>query len=274
LVADRRLRLNVGDEGVDDPRLVLALPVASLAAKDCRLFLWTPDSHLPQALALGIGWGFEYSTIAFTWAKLTNPSKPRKPCKKCGARKQVWHFGGGHWTRKNPEMCLAFLRGNLNRRSASVRQLVIEPRCDEHSRKPAEVYERIERLVDGPYLEMFARPPHRPGWTGLGRRGTGTSIGADTGRAAGTDSSLEDSQPALSTDLLVPRLAEKRQVEREDRHFEVVAHLPDDQLMMQRDVDDVVEDDFPDLLDHGVAAVGDHLGVDLRDQLVDTRGFE
>jgi MT-A70 len=49
-----------------------------------------------------------------------------------------------------------FLRGNLNRRSASVRQLVIAPIRD-HSRKPAEVRERIMALVDGPYLEMFAR---------------------------------------------------------------------------------------------------------------------
>ena len=31
-------------------------------------------------------------------------------------------------------------------------------RCREHSRKPDEQYERIERLVDGPYLEMFEAP--------------------------------------------------------------------------------------------------------------------
>jgi hypothetical protein len=27
----------------------------------------------------------------------------------------------------------------------------------EHSRKPDEIYDRIERLVTGPYLELFAR---------------------------------------------------------------------------------------------------------------------
>jgi N6-adenosine-specific RNA methylase IME4 len=33
----------------------------------------------------------------------------------------------------------------------------------EHSRKPADVRERIERLVPGPYLELFARET-KPGW--------------------------------------------------------------------------------------------------------------
>src|SRR5512133_775217 len=44
-----------------------ALPVASWGARDCRLFMWTTDAHLPQALNLGEAWGFRYSTIAFTW---------------------------------------------------------------------------------------------------------------------------------------------------------------------------------------------------------------
>jgi hypothetical protein len=33
----------------------------------------------------------------------------------------------------------------------------------EHSRKPEEIYSRIEALVAGPYLELFARET-RPGW--------------------------------------------------------------------------------------------------------------
>jgi N6-adenosine-specific RNA methylase IME4 len=43
---------------------------------------------------------------------------------------------------------------------------VVAPRR-EHSRKPELVHERIERLVAGPYLEMFARAS-RPGWDGWG----------------------------------------------------------------------------------------------------------
>jgi N6-adenosine-specific RNA methylase IME4 len=47
-----------------------------------------------------------------------------------------------------------------------VPQLLVAPRR-EHSRKPDEQYERIERLVGGPYLEMFARQS-RPGWSSWG----------------------------------------------------------------------------------------------------------
>jgi hypothetical protein len=46
-------------------------------------------------------------------------------------------------------------RGKPRRRGKDVRKLIVEPRR-EHSRKPDIVRERIERLVDGPYLELFA----------------------------------------------------------------------------------------------------------------------
>ena len=48
----------------------------------------------------------------------------------------------------------------------SVRELVIAHRR-EHSRKPDEIYDRIERLVPGPYLELFARQ-HRDSWDSWG----------------------------------------------------------------------------------------------------------
>ena len=63
-------------------------------------------------------------------------------------------------------MCLLATRGNPRRLNMDVRQAIIEPRR-EHSRKPGCVYERIERLVEGPYLELFARTT-RPGWTACG----------------------------------------------------------------------------------------------------------
>jgi N6-adenosine-specific RNA methylase IME4 len=57
-------------------------------------------------------------------------------------------------------------RGKPRRLHADVRQGILEPRR-EHSRKPNQVYERIERLVAGPYLELFALQ-RRPGWTPWG----------------------------------------------------------------------------------------------------------
>jgi N6-adenosine-specific RNA methylase IME4 len=71
-------------------------------------------------------------------------------------------MGLGYWTRANTEPCLLATRGKPKRLNADVRQLIIEPRR-EHSRKPDCVHSRIERLVAGPYLELFARAP-RKGW--------------------------------------------------------------------------------------------------------------
>ena len=36
-----------------------------------------------------------------------------------------------------------------------------------HSAKPVEMFDRVELLLRGPYLELFARTA-RPGWTALG----------------------------------------------------------------------------------------------------------
>jgi MT-A70 len=73
-----------------------------------------------------------------------------------------FHFGLGFWTRANPEQCLLATRGNPKRINRDVAELIIAP-LREHSRKPGEVYDRVERLVAGPYCELFARQ-HRPGW--------------------------------------------------------------------------------------------------------------
>jgi len=144
------------------PTDIKTLPVADWAAPDCALFLWATDAALPQALDVLAAWGFVYKTVAFTWAKTT----------KDGAG---FPIGCGYWTRANPEQCLLATRGRPQRLSRSVPQLLLGPRR-EHSRKPDEVYERIEALVGGPYLEMFARTP-RDGWDSWGVE-VETGIGA------------------------------------------------------------------------------------------------
>jgi N6-adenosine-specific RNA methylase IME4 len=126
-----------------------ALPVADAAARDCALFMWVVDSHLAEAIELGRAWGFDYKTIAFVWGKTTLD----------GAQ---FRIGMGYWTRKQAEVCLMFTRGKPRRLGRGVRQMIAEPRR-EHSRKPDCTHARIEALVAGPYLELFARAP-RPGW--------------------------------------------------------------------------------------------------------------
>ncbi len=129
------------------------LPVAQWAADDAILLLWVTDPLLEKAFEVIRAWGFTYKTVGFYWVKLN--------------RSGTGFFTGlGFWTRANPEQCLLATRGNPKRKSADVPKLVVAPRR-EHSRKPDEMYALIERLADGPYLELFART-HRPGWDAWG----------------------------------------------------------------------------------------------------------
>jgi len=136
------------------------LPVGEWAAKDSALLLWTTDPLLPQALELIRAWGFTYKTVGFYWAKLNKGAPPLVFVER------DFFTGLGFWTRANVEQCLLATRGHPHRKAKDVKRLIIEPRR-EHSRKPDGIYERVERLLDGPYLELFARTT-RPGWDGWG----------------------------------------------------------------------------------------------------------
>jgi len=127
---------------------IKALPVADLAAKDCVLLMWVTDPFLRKGFEVIEAWGFKYKTVGFYWTKTNRDGSP--------------FMGGGYWTRANPEQCLLATRGNPKRVSKGVQRWIIAPRR-EHSRKPDEVYRRVERLCDGPYTELFARQSW-PGW--------------------------------------------------------------------------------------------------------------
>lgn len=139
---------------------IRALPVADLAAENCCLFLWISWPLLAEALALIEAWGFTYKTCAFSWVKAHAGQV------EMFQNDNPVQIGMGYWTRSNNEVCLLAVRGRPKRVAKNVRQAIIEPRR-QHSRKPDCVYGRIERLVAGPYLELFARTT-RPGWTSWG----------------------------------------------------------------------------------------------------------
>lgn len=119
------------------------LPVGMMAARDAVLVMWVLDAVLPQALELGAAWGFAYKTRGFTWDK--------------------GRMAGGFWVRKESEISLLFTKGRPSPASRGVRDMLRE-RPRQHSRKPDEVYARLERLHGGPYLELFGRA-QRAGWT-------------------------------------------------------------------------------------------------------------
>lgn len=138
-----------------DHAAIEAMPVQSLMADDAVLFLWIVQTQIPQAVRLVEAWGFTLKSLAFLWVK--GDSLPLFP------DDVVTQMGMGKWTRAETEQCWLATRGNPKRLNADVRQ-VIDDRRREHSRKPDGIHERIERLVAGPYLELFARQ-RRPNWT-------------------------------------------------------------------------------------------------------------
>ena len=138
------------------------LPVPDLLARNCAVFMWSTYTHLPDALLLGKAWGLEYKTVAFTWVK----TNKRAEWHWNWTNASTWFMGMGYWTRANPEVCLLFTKGSPKRKAKNVRNLIVAP-IGRHSAKPVEIYERIEALVDGPYLEMFCRTP-REGWSAWG----------------------------------------------------------------------------------------------------------
>jgi N6-adenosine-specific RNA methylase IME4 len=135
------------------PEQLVTIPVMNIAAPDCFLFLWIPLRSVFLVEPLMQAWGFNFSGVGFSWAKLN----------KSGVG---WFMGGGYGTRHNVEICWLGRRGKPQRKSAGVRELIIAP-VREHSRKPDEIYQRIEMFCDGPYVELFARQQW-PGWTCVG----------------------------------------------------------------------------------------------------------
>lgn len=123
------------------------------AADDCVLLLWCINSMRQEPLDLIAAWGFEFKTVAFTWAKRNRKS-------------EGWAMGLGYWSRQNTEQVLLATRGRPRRIGRDVLELIDSPRR-EHSRKPDEFYSRTERLLPGPYLDVFARE-RRPGWEAWG----------------------------------------------------------------------------------------------------------
>jgi N6-adenosine-specific RNA methylase IME4/ParB-like chromosome segregation protein Spo0J len=126
-----------------------ALPVANLATPDAMLFLWVPPPLLTDALNMMKTWTFDYATCA-AWVKDK--------------------FGMGVYVRQQHELLLIGKRGRgIGPDPSSLSSSVIEAPRREHSRKPDQAYEMIERMYPPPLpkIELFARTP-REGWEAWG----------------------------------------------------------------------------------------------------------
>lgn len=137
---------------------IAALPVQDITLPDCWLFFWITGPHLALGSHLPImkAWGFKPSAMGFVWIKTLK----RQPT--LFMVEEDLHTGQGYTTRKNAEFCLIGRKGNPKRLSAAIHEVIIAP-VREHSRKPEEAWQRIERYAAGPYIELNSRT-ERQGW--------------------------------------------------------------------------------------------------------------
>jgi N6-adenosine-specific RNA methylase IME4 len=119
------------------------------ATDDAALFLWTPPALMPEALDVLEAWGFKY-VANIVWSK-------------------DGRVGLGNWVRNQHELLLVARRGEMpSPLPANRPPSIINAPIREHSRKPDEAYELIERMYpELPKIELFARNA-RPGWSAWG----------------------------------------------------------------------------------------------------------
>lgn len=131
---------------------IAALPVADYVDEPAHCYLWVPNALLPEGLRVLTSWGFQYKTNLI-WHKI------RKDGGSDGR-------GVGFYFRNVTEIILFGVRGKEARTLPPGRSQVnlIASRKREHSRKPDEQYDLIERCSRGPYLELFGRGT-RNNWT-------------------------------------------------------------------------------------------------------------
>ena len=127
---------------------ICALPIQDLAADDAVLYLWATAPKLREALAVMAAWGFEYKSN-MVWVKRS--------------------IGMGYWARGRHEHLLIGVKGAFPAPPPDERpDSVIEAPRREHSQKPDEAYELLERLYPNmARLELFARNA-RFGWQAWG----------------------------------------------------------------------------------------------------------
>jgi N6-adenosine-specific RNA methylase IME4 len=140
---------------------IAALPVASLAAEDAHLYVWTINRYIDETYDIARAWGFEPKTL-LTWAKKPMGLGP-----------------GGAFSQTSEHILFA-------RRGRDISKARIDstwwqwPR-GRHSAKPDAFQDIVEQVSPGPYVELFARRD-RLGWDTWGNESLGTAEFPHEGR--------------------------------------------------------------------------------------------
>lgn len=142
---DQGVRLDYPVMSLEDIADEALVPVRTLAADDCHMYLWVTHKFLPAGLDLLEAWGFNYQCV-MTWRK------------NVGITPFSWMYDTEH--------VLFGRRGNLPLQRMGLR-LSFEAPVQGHSVKPDVFYERVIEATPGPRVEMFARRD-RNGFTAWG----------------------------------------------------------------------------------------------------------
>lgn len=136
---------------------IIKIPVQSCTLEPAHLYLWVPNALIFEGLQVMKSWGFSYKTN-IVWHKVSKDG---------GSDRR----GVGFYFRNVTELILFGTKGKSARTLDAARTQVnlIPSRKREHSRKPDELYDLIERCSEGAYLEMFARR-RREGWEQWGNQ--------------------------------------------------------------------------------------------------------
>ena len=130
---------------------ILALPVGTLARRDCALFLWRTAPKLELALACVRAWGFVYKT-ELVWRKVSEGGKVM--------------MGPGYLARTCHESMIVATIGAP--RFDHVPRSIFDGVRREHSRKPDEAYALVEGCMPRAFrADLFARE-RREGWDAWG----------------------------------------------------------------------------------------------------------
>lgn len=145
---------------------IAALPVADLMHPEgCWLGLWATSPRLYRPM--GSKKRLRPDEIADRWGKFRYSARGWLFIKVRGGQHVLFvhakniHRGSGLTTAKNAEDLLLFKRGSPPVKSRAEFEIVFAP-IREHSRKPDEMYEKIETFAAGPYVELFARGGGEP----------------------------------------------------------------------------------------------------------------
>lgn len=124
---------------------IKAMPVRDMVADDAALWLWVTNATLRDGYDVAEAWGFTVRA-PLTWIK--------------------FRLGLGTYLRNTTEHVLFATRGKLSVNFRAQPTWINAP-VQDHSHKPEEQFAIIERISDGPYLELFARrrPPSTADWS-------------------------------------------------------------------------------------------------------------